>query len=318
MTPELGPPIEVLRPETGSAPLVLSSPHSGEIYPPSLLKQVRLQQSQLRCLEDGRVDRLFGSATEVGAPLLRARFARAYVDPNREAFELDAELFEGPLPAYVNAGSVKARAGLGTIPSRIGGKPIYRARLDFGEAERRIRLAYWPYHRSLQSLLLQAHGAVRRGSAAGLPLDAELRRQRRGRRRRRLRARRPLRPQLRARIVARAEALLRGQGFRVARNRPYAGGHITARYGRPETGVHALQIEVRRGLFMEERTRQPYRAVPELERVLRELLAELASFVIERPAAAPRPPPTAGMPLAGRLSDSAAPARLARQPNANR
>ncbi len=156
MMPELGPPIEVLQPETGSAPLVISSPHSGDIYPPSLLRAIRLQPSQLRCLEDGWVDRLFACAPEVGAPLLRARFARAYVDPNREAFELDAELFEGPLPSYVNAGSIKARAGLGTIPSRIGGKPIYRTRLDFGEAERRVRLAYWPYHHALQRLLHSA------------------------------------------------------------------------------------------------------------------------------------------------------------------
>ena len=298
MTPELGPPCEVLRPETGSAPLVLSSPHSGEIYPPSLMKQVRLHQSQLRCLEDGRVDLLFGSATEVGAPLLRARFARAYVDPNREAYELDAELFEGPLPAYVNVGSVKARAGLGTIPSRVGGKPIYRALLDFGEAERRIHLAYWPYHRSLQSLLLQAHGefgvallldchsmpsfAANGGGAADVDFALGDR------------FGRSCAPE----VVARAEALLLGKGFRVARNRPYAGGHITARYGRPDAGMNALQIEVRRGLFMHERSRQPYRSVPELELVLRELLSELASFMIARPTP-PRAAATAGMPLAG-------------------
>ncbi len=292
MTPELGPPIEVLEPETGSAPLVISSPHSGELYPPSLLRAVRLQRSQLRCLEDGRVDRLFACAPEVGAPLLRARFARAYVDPNREAFELDAELFDGPLPSYVNASSAKARAGLGTIPSRIGGKPIYRARLDFGEAERRVRLAYWPYHQALQrllrrarrefgvALLLDCHSmpgfAAIGSSTVDDAVDFALG-DRFGR-------------SCAPAIVERAEALLRRQGFRVARNRPYAGGHITARYGRPETGVHALQIELRRGLFMEERTREPHAAVQTLERGLRELLADLATFVAEqtvpRPAAA--------------------------------
>ncbi len=292
MTPELGPPIEVVEPETGSAPLVISSPHSGEIYPPSLLRAVRLPPGHLRCLEDGWVDRLFACAPEVGAPLLRARFARAYVDPNREAFELDAELFDGPLPGYVNAGSAKARAGLGTIPSRIGGKPIYRERLGFGEAERRVRLAYWPYHQALQSLLRRARqgfGVVllldchsMPGFAATGPatedgvVDFALG-DRFGR-------------SCAPAIVERVEALLRRQGFRVARNRPYAGGHITARYGRPETGVHALQIELRRGLFMEERTREPRPAVQGLERGLRELLADLAIFVAEqmvpRPAAA--------------------------------
>ncbi len=292
MTPELGPPIEVLEPETGSAPLVISSPHSGEIYPPSLLRAVRLQHSQLRCLEDGWVDRLFACAPEIGAPLLRARFARAYVDPNREAFELDPELFDGPLPGYVNAGSAKARAGLGTIPSRIGGKPIYGARFDFGEAERRVRLAYWPYHQALQRLLARARHefgvvllldchsmpafAANGSSTAEGAVDFALG-DRFGR-------------SCAPAIVERVEALLRRQGFRVARNRPYAGGHITARYGRPETGVHALQIELRRGLFMEERTREPQPAVQGLERGLRELLADLATFVTEqmvpRPAAA--------------------------------
>jgi N-formylglutamate amidohydrolase len=280
MIPELDPPFEVLRPEAGSAPLVLSSPHSGDIYPPSLLKALRAHQSQLRCLEDGWVDRLFACATEFGAPLLRARFARAYIDPNREAFELDPELFNGPLPAYVNSASVKARAGLGTIPSRVGGKSIYRARLDFGEAERRIRLAYWPYHEALQNLLTQAqdefggvllldcHSMPSFAANGGAPdegvVDFALGD----------RFGRSCAPE----VVERAERLLRREGFRVARNRPYAGGHITMRYGRPDAGIHALQIEVRRGLFMEERTREPTQAVPQVQLVLREFLGELLSF----------------------------------------
>jgi N-formylglutamate amidohydrolase len=289
MMTELGPPFEVLHPESGSAPLVLSSPHSGDIYPTSMLNEIRVQLSQLRCLEDGRVDRLFGCAPELGAPLLRARFARAYVDPNREAFELDAALFEGPLPTYVNAGSVKARAGLGTIPSRVGGKAIYRGRLEFGEAERRIRLAYWPYHQALQGLLAQARrefGVVLLLDCHSMPsfagngsadhdtsIDIALG-DRFGR-------------SCAPAVVERVEAILRRNGFRVARNRPYAGGHITARYGRPETGVHALQVEVRRDLFMEEHSREPHSAVQKLELVLRELLIDLVAFITER--LAPRP-----------------------------
>jgi N-formylglutamate amidohydrolase len=292
MTTELGPPFEVLRPETGSAPLVLSSPHSGDIYPASLLKTLRLHRSQLRCLEDGWVDRLFACATGLGAPLLRARFARAYVDPNREAFELDPELFNGPLPAFVNAASVKARAGLGTIPSRVGGKAIYRTRLDFGEAERRIRLAYWPYHEALQSLLTRAQdefgvvllldchsmpslapdGAAATEGAIDFALGDRFGR-----------ACSPL-------VVDRAEAMLRRHGFRVARNRPYAGGYITTCYGRPEADVHALQIEVRRGLFMEEGARPPPLAMARLQAVMRDLLLDLGRFVVEHLASGPMAP----------------------------
>jgi len=156
MTTELGPPIDVLYPKRRTVPLVISSPHSGWIYPPDLLDAVALGPAQLRRLEDGCVDRLFACAAGLGAPVLRARFARAYVDPNREPYELDPALFDGVLPAHVNVGSSKARAGLGTIPSRLGGRAIYRGGLDYAEAERRLRLAYWPYHETLQRLLAEA------------------------------------------------------------------------------------------------------------------------------------------------------------------
>ena len=289
MTTELGPPFEVLRPESGSAPLVLSSPHSGEIYPPSMLSAIRVQLSQLRCLEDGRVDRLFGCAPELGAPLLRARFARAYVDPNREAFELDAALFEGPLPTYVNAGSVKARAGLGTIPSRVGGKAIYRGRLDFGEAERRIRLAYWPYHQALQSLLR------RRGASSAwrccwiatrcraLPATGPRTMTRRSTSRSAIASAGAARP--RSSSGSRPYCAATAFGSPATGLMPAATSRPAM--GVPETGVHALQIELRRGLFMEEHSREPHPAVEKLELVLRELLIDLAAFITKR--LAPRP-----------------------------
>jgi N-formylglutamate amidohydrolase len=288
MTPELGSPIEVLQPDAGALPLVISSPHSGQIYPPSMLQELRLPLEQLRCLEDGQVDRLFGAAPELGAPLLSARFARAYVDPNREVFELDAGLFHG-LPDHVNATSVRARAGLGTIPSRIAGEDIYRWRLPFDEAEERVRLAYWPYHQALQSLIGQAraafgtvllldchsmpsltpNGAAATDGAIDFALGDRFGR-----------TCSPL-------VVERIEATLCRHGFRVARNRPYAGGHITARYGRPDADVHALQIEVRRGLFMEEKTRRPHRAMARLQEVIRELLDDVGWFMVERLTPAP-------------------------------
>jgi N-formylglutamate amidohydrolase len=282
MTPDLGPPVAVVGAERPSVPVVISSPHSGQIYPSSLLSTVRLDLHHLRRLEDGCVDRLFGYGPSVGASLLHARFARAYVDPNREAFELDAELFEGPLPDYVNASSAKARAGLGSIPSRVGGRAIYQSRLSFDEAERRLHSAYWPYHHALQSLLTKAmaeFGVVvlldchsmpslsTNGSAATeRAVDFALG-DRFGR-------------SCSAVLVEWTEAMLRSKGFAVARNRPYAGGHITACYGRPEADVHALQIEVRRSLYMDEDTLQPHAAIDDLRLVVRDLLIELGRFVV--------------------------------------
>jgi N-formylglutamate amidohydrolase len=276
-TADLGPPVAIVDAEADLLPLVISSPHSGRIYPPGLLRETRIDLEHLRRLEDGCVDRLFGDGPGVGAPLLHARFARAYVDPNRAAFELDADLFEGPLPGYVNLNSAKARAGLGSIPSRVAGQAIYRSRLSFDEAQRRLRCAYWPYHHALQGLLatamqkfgvvllLDCHSMPSLGANGAGVLDFALG-DRFGR-------------SCSAVVVEAAEAILRRKGFTVARNRPYAGGHITASYGCPEADIHALQIEVRRGLYMDERTLRPYAALDDLRLVVRDLLVELGRFV---------------------------------------
>jgi N-formylglutamate amidohydrolase len=283
MTPDLGPPIAIVDAEADLLPLVISSPHSGQIYPPSLLSEARIDLAHLRRLEDGCVDRLFGHGPAVGAPLLHARFARAYVDPNRAAFELDADLFEGPLPGYVDLNSAKARAGLGSIPSRVAGHAIYRSRLSFDEVQRRLRSAYWPYHHALQGLLAKAmreFGVVLLLDCHSMPslgtngsgatdrvVDFALG-DRFGR-------------SCSAAVIEAVEAILRRKGFTVARNRPYAGGHITASYGCPEADIHALQIEVRRGLYMDEGTLMPHAALDDLRVVVRDLLVELGRFVIE-------------------------------------
>jgi N-formylglutamate amidohydrolase len=283
MTADLGPPIAIVDAEADLLPLVISSPHSGQIYPPSLLSETRVELEHLRRLEDGCVDRVFGYGPSVGVPLLHARFARAYVDPNRAAFELDADLFEGPLPGFVDVSSAKARAGLGSIPSRVAGHAIYRSRLSFDEAQRRLHAAYWPYHHALQGLLAKAmhkfgivllldcHSMPSLGTnGSGAPdhvVDIALG-DRFGR-------------SCSAAVIEAAEAILRSRGFTVARNRPYAGGHITASYGCPEADVHALQIEVRRGLYMDERTLKPHAALDDLRLVVRDLLVELGRFVVE-------------------------------------
>ncbi|MEZ5930759.1 MAG: N-formylglutamate amidohydrolase [Alphaproteobacteria bacterium] len=285
MTTEFGSPIEILRPARRSVPMILSSPHSGQIYPPCLLQKTRLHLNQLRRLEDAFVDRLFDMAPAIGAPFLRARFARAFIDPNREASEFDPDLLDEPLPPHANGDSAKARAGLGTVPSRLAGQPIYRSRLSLGDVERRVRVAYWPYHHALQRLidegqsrfgevlLLDCHsmpsftasGALSRDGAGGGMIDIAL-----GDR---------FGNSCSPAIVRRAEAFLQGEGLRVTRNRPYAGGHITAHYGQPHLGVHALQIEVRRGLYMDESRLRPLDTLDALKGVMRKLLLALAELM---------------------------------------
>lgn len=285
MTTELGSPIDIIKPACGSVPVVLSSPHSGQIYPPCFLQDVRLNMQQLRRLEDAFVDRLFDTAPGLGIPLLRARFARAFVDANREAYEFDAEMFDDVLPGYANAHSAKAKAGLGTIPSRVGGQVIYRSKLGLEEAERRIRMAYWPYHHALRRLinesraqfgsvlLLDCHsmpsfstnGVLMNGGDGDRVIDFALG-DRFGR-------------SCAPAIVHHVEAFLQAKGFKVARNRPYAGGYITAHYGQPENSIHALQIEVRRGLYMSEKTMSLHDNITELKTIIQELLAWLVDMM---------------------------------------
>src|SRR5690242_21394074 len=150
----VAPPIEVLAPAEQLLPLVFASPHSGSDYPLEFLALSRLDPLTLRRSEDSYVDEIFGAAARLGAPLLRARFPRAYLDPNREPFELDPAMFEDELPAFVNTRSPRVRVGLGTIARVVAtGEDIYATKLRFADAMARIDRLYRPYHRTLRQLL---------------------------------------------------------------------------------------------------------------------------------------------------------------------
>src|SRR5882724_11981257 len=147
-------PIEVLAPPEQRLPVVLASPHSGAEYPPDLLAASRLDPHALRRSEDSFVDEIFAGGPDLGAPLLRARFARAYLDPNREPFELDPAMFEDPLPDFVNSRSPRVQVGLGTIARIVAtGEDIYAGKLRFADALIRVDRLYKPYHRALRQLL---------------------------------------------------------------------------------------------------------------------------------------------------------------------
>ena len=155
--PELDPPFEVVEPVRLTCPLVFSSPHSGNVYPRRFLEAARLDESVLRRSEDAFVDALFGGATALGAPLIRARFPRAYLDLNREPYELDPRMFDGELPAFANTRSLRVAGGLGTIARVVGqAQEIYGRRIPVGEALERIEKLYKPYHACLRGLIDRA------------------------------------------------------------------------------------------------------------------------------------------------------------------
>lgn len=250
-------PVEVIAPARQKAPLVFASPHSGSDYPPDFVAGSALDRLTLRQSEDSFVDELFAAAPAHGAPLVRALFPRAFVDPNREPFELDPAMFADPLPGYANAQSSRVAAGLGTIAKVVAsGREIYRAKLRFAEAMRRIETCYRPYHAALQAsidrtreafgfcILIDCHSMP----SVGGPRDPDA-----GRNRADFVLGDAFGRSCDASVTATVEAALRSLGRVVVRNKPFAGGYTVRHYGRPAEGVHALQIEINRALYMDER-----------------------------------------------------------------
>lgn len=258
-------------------PIVLSSPHSGTFCPPETAALLRASAEELRALEDGPLDRLAAAGARLGAAALCARYARAFVDLNRDPAELDPDLVDWPAAGLV--ASVRVRAGLGVIPSRLGSSPLWRRPLRSEEVENRLALGWWPYHRRLQTLLAERRG--RFGSVFLLDLHSMPSEVALGCGRRALDAvlgdchGRSCAPDL----VRAVEAELAAAGLAVARNSPYAGGYITETYGRPSGGVHALQLELRRSLFMDEGSGTPTAGLSAVERLIEALVARLAALL---------------------------------------
>jgi len=273
-------PIAVLRPGPQSIPVVFASPHSGRLYPDELLAATRLDPLSLRRSEDSFVDELFAAAPQHGAPLLSATFPRAWCDANREPWELDQGMFADRLPAWVNTSSARVGAGLGTIARVVAsGEAIYRDKLSFADAERRIRTCWQPFHDALAGLIAEtrerfglcllvdchsmpSHSQVRSGSRAGdfVLGDAHG-------------------TACAPRFTRLVESLLTKRGYTVRRNDPYAGGYVTRHYGRPREGVHALQVEIARELYMDETRIERLPGFPSILRSITGFIADLATRV---------------------------------------
>lgn len=251
--PELDPAFEVLEPRVQSLPIVLDSPHSGCVYPRRFLSMSRLDAMALRRSEDAFVDELVLGAVERGAPLLRAHFPRAYLDLNREPYELDQRMFEDRLPLFANTRSPRVAGGLGTIARVVSeAQEIYARRLPVAEALGRIERFYQPYHGLLRRLVAR----TRQGFGHAILLDCHSMPSTGAARDDRMRSDIVLGDRFGASaapaITAAIELFLRARGYAVVRNRPYAGGYITEHYGAPGSGVHAVQIEINRALYMDE------------------------------------------------------------------
>ena len=277
-------PFAILAPAHRTAPFVFASPHSGRLYPSSFVAASRLGPTSLRRSEDAFVDELFAGVVECGAPLIAARFPRAYLDVNRAPGELDAAMFDAPLAAINDPAGPRVQAGLGVIPRIVrDGAEIYRGRLAASEAEERLSRLYRPYHAALAQLieetrarcglavLVDCHSMPSAAAAPDIVLG-----DRYG-------------ISAAASLMRTAERMFERHGFSIARNSPYAGGYTTHLYGRPARGVHALQVEINRGLYLDEervvRSTGFAEVLMRIARVLADLMAMDVSLL--RPASAP-------------------------------
>jgi N-formylglutamate amidohydrolase len=232
---------------------VFSSPHSGAVYPQTFLDSIDLGPLQVRSSEDAFVDELFAAAPRFGAPLLAARVPRACIDLNRAADDLDPALIAGASRRFLNP---RIAAGLGVIPRVVGeGRPIMQGKLTLAEAQRRINDYWHPYHERLRALL--ADSRARFGAAVlfdchSMPHDALNAAPAVGGRRPEVVLGDRFGVACGRWLIEAAETAFTAAGFAVVRNTPFAGGYITQAYGRPHQGVHALQIEIDRSLYMDE------------------------------------------------------------------
>ena len=285
------PPLALSRP-TGvlATPLVFASPHSGRLYPLDMMDASVLDAAAIRSSEDALVDQLIAGAADHGAAVITATYARAYMDVNREPYELDPGMFEDELPAFARGRSARVAAGLGSIARIVAeGQEIYGRKLTFAEAKRRIERVHRPYHAALDKLLREAR--ARFGIAVLVDWHSM--------------------PSAAARTLAQSgdsapagacdvvlgdrfgaacspamtglvEGELEAMGYRVTRNAPYAGGYTTEFYGRPTAGVHALQIEINRALYVDEATLEPLEGFWRLKTDLEQVIAALARWASAR------------------------------------
>jgi N-formylglutamate amidohydrolase len=251
---ELDPPFEILEPAELRGPVAFNSPHSGCVYPRAFLATARLDLTTLRRSEDCFVDELLAGVVTRGHPLMRAHFPRCFVDVNREPYELDPRMFDGRLPSFANTRSMRVAGGLGTVARVVGdAQEIYDQRIPVDDALRRIEGLYKPYHRALRKLMTRVH----RDFGTAVLVDCHSMPSTAGPKDERPRADIVIGDRYGTSCVSviadTIEVTLRERGYTVSRNKPYAGGFITEHYGNPAAGLHSVQLEINRGLYMDER-----------------------------------------------------------------
>jgi N-formylglutamate deformylase len=279
---EFDAPFEILEPAVCRAPALFNSPHSGSTYPQAFLGISRLDIATLRRSEDSFVDELMAGVVAHGYPLMHAHFPRCFVDVNREPYELDPRMFEGRLPSFANTRSMRVAGGLGTVARVVGdAQEIYDRRIPVDDALARIEGLYKPYHRALRRLFTRLH----RDFGAAMLIDCHSMPSSAGHRDERPRPEFVLGDRYGTSCVGvvaeTVEQTLRSMGYTVSRNKPYAGGFITEHYGNPAAGLHAIQLEINRALYMDERRYERSASFAQLAADMETLAKRLGEIPLE-------------------------------------
>jgi N-formylglutamate amidohydrolase len=270
-------------PDSPASPVILSVPHAGRDYPAALLAMSRLDEQALRPLEDRHADLLIDDAVGAGFTALVASRARAWIDLNRNVREVDPDMIDPPAPRHSVMRSAKVSGGLGLVPRRLRGHgEILRHRLTLGDLDRRIAEDHVPYHARLAALL----AATRRRFGIAILLDVH--------------SMPPLpgdvdRPRIvvgdlfgrsaAARFASTLREVARTAGHISAQNIPYAGGHILGAHGAPSRGIHAIQLEIDRGLYLDDALDAPGAGLTASRALVLEMARALADEALGSTAA---------------------------------
>ena len=279
MPPPMPTAALIAEPARPAVPVVFASPHSGRVYPSAFLAASVLDDLSLRSSEDAFVDLLLQGAPDFGAALLTSDVPRAYVDFNRAADELDPALIQGAPRAGLNP---RIASGLGVLARVVAnGRAIYRGKITMDEARERIARCWTPYHAALSGLLEQRYtrfGHVLLCDVHSMPHEALNGHVARG----------AARPDIvlgdrwgascSPEVMTQVENAFRNAGLAVARNAPFAGAYTLQRYGQPSRGMHAVQVEIDRALYLDEARVEPSAEFEAFRRVMQGILAELAAI----------------------------------------
>lgn len=245
----------------GQSPLVLDSPHSGTFYPPDF--RFACDALALRRAEDTHVEKLYGFASQLGCSWIEAHFPRSYLDANRNLTEIDPDMLDGPwlheVELHDPAVLSKRRLGKGLIwRATDEGEPLYTRQLAVQEVEQRVECCWRPYHAAVKAAIDAAHARhgyslhinchsmpeVAGSHATDFPgvkhPDFVL-------------GNRDHSTSSEAVLLFIQKQLI-DQGYNVALNHPYKGVELVRRYGEPAQHRHSVQIEINRGLYMNEKT----------------------------------------------------------------